>query len=146
MRSYRVATRFHHFNTGGKAAAFISLFSMAIISLVIVGTAIAAQWNNFGGTCNSDGTWYTSSKVRHVTTPNDTIKAYLNDNCSRGLYLMVVNARNGKKFGQTVHFPVIGQTKVIATEVLDGTIFRNKFRKSGSKSGDDDKWDGKEYY
>ncbi|TML57190.1 MAG: hypothetical protein E6G22_16005 [Actinobacteria bacterium] len=118
-----------------------------LTALVFTAVAAAAQWNYYSGVCYSDGSWFTSTNDRHVTTPNDTIKTYLNSSPGGGLTIRLLNANNGQQFGSTLQFgsTQTGVTKIFATGVLNGTVFHNQFRETNAHNSPYS-WDGQEWY
>jgi hypothetical protein len=125
----------------------IPLVLALFAALAFTAVAVAAQWNSYGGVVYSDGSWFTSTNDRHVTTPNDTIKTYLNSSPGGGLTIRLLKASTGAQFGSTLNFgsTQTGVTKVFATGVLDNTVFHNQFRETTAHIGPYN-WDGQEWY
>lgn len=83
----------------------------------------ASQGNTISGTTPSDGTYYTSTILRHVSTANDTISFTPAQLPNGGLTMELVSSKNGAVFAGPVTFTQLNVPKTIATGVLNGTKF-----------------------
>ena len=120
---------------GAVVVAFLGLSGVASAASVP-----KAQANSIGGTAG--GSFYISPIVRHVTTPDDTIKVGLHSAPS-GLYWKLINADNDKAFSATKNIPYGDHNYVtIATGVENTTRFQNDFKAYGAAGS----FSGFEYY
>ncbi len=129
-----------------RSLAVAGMVTAAFIGLE--GPALAAQWNSVNGICNQNGQYTVSSNLRHITTPNDTIKIYLTSVPYQGLYIYAINNDTGAHLGGTPHLTSIGsQTNyaVMATAQPSGMVFRNVFAQ-GAAGGGTPNWTGSQFY
>lgn len=127
------------------AAIAVGLCVFGGASLALAPAALAAQWNGVAGTVYSDGSWYTSSVNRHVTTPNDTIKAYCTGLPGGGLVWRILKTDNVTQIGSTRYYTATNYTQVFASGVLSGTVFHNSTREYYAHNSPYN-WEAQEWY